>query len=347
MRSQFNNSVTSAGSCQALCKTQEACKSFVFTEPSLCYLLSDEFTIEDDDVVIDPLSTSGPRECPETGLATWFDGYLVGHEDPDNPNDIAEEAVFVSTVGSCAERCTATPACESWTYYATELEVNCRLFSDRPKRVNGGDGVRSVLIPAKSGYRPITPFVQGGTAFSTTPLQTYDTAPSLATCIGLCAGTEGCLYWTAILLPPQQEQLGGSDLVTCLLYDYRARHATISDPLATSGTAAVPGSENFGVEVTAEEGCDLVDGKALDLDGCRTECQSYHNCRAFNFDFNAAENPCMLINIPLKITDLSSSICPLKYTQKEGVFSGARTFTEIKLVETGSVLALDDPQGNG
>lgn len=289
--------------------------------------------MEDDDVVIDPISTSGPRECAETGLATWFDGYLVGHEDPKNANDIAEEAALVSTAGKCADRCNTTPACESWTYYTTELEVNCRLFKDRPERVKD-DSVAifaksggSAAATAKSGYRRISPWLKGNTAFFTTPLGQDVRVSSFVKCMGLCGSTKGCLYWSAILpsFPKGNEE---SVSYTCRLYDYTARRAALADPLATSGTAIVPGYHHVGAKV--EEGEFVVkNGEALDIDGCSTECRTLHSCRAFNFEFNTATNPCKLLTLPLVE---NSDTRKLQYTKAKGAASGARVQSELKLV---------------
>lgn len=313
----------------------------MYTEPSLCYLLTEEFTIDDDDVVIDPISVSGPRECSETThVPYWFDGFLEGHEDPNSANDIEEEAQFVSTPGRCGDRCNATAACESWTYYPTEQSINCRLFKDRPARAVVEEEPSTVT--AKSGYRIITPFVQGGTAFSSTPIKEVASVSTLEKCRGHCVGEEGCLYWTVILEAPLSDDSLEGISYTCRMYDYTARRMTTNNSLATSGTATNPGSFNLNLKIVEENFVPEV-SEAKDIGSCYTECEKAYNCIAFNFDFTAAESPCTKLTLPLMLEEEAARV--INYIKAEGFASGEAQRDVVKLVQFTSSTTSTKSQG--
>lgn len=334
MRMQFDNTATSPEDCQILCKSKENCLSFVYMGSSLCYLLSANYTVDQEEVVVDVMSVSGPKECPEDLdiLTTWFNGPFPGREDLADPNldDIREAASSTLTAGACAEKCETTAGCESWSFDSYLRELNCRLFRDRPaisvavnatttastrRRRSLGKQTTSSI---KSGYKRIVPFIKSNFMFVGEPLAEYDTQ-GLESCRSFCVATEGCEYWSI---------LEDADAASkCTLFNYTVRNGLNENESATSGTRQKPGLQSAGYKYVIEPEMGTADQQEVNSsEDCRAKCEAMHNCLAFNY--NSAAGTCHAI--AAKTTDKAVA---LTLETEEGTLSSLRVSQAVQLVK--------------
>lgn len=331
---QFDNTVASPEECQILCKAKDGCMAFVYMGSSLCYLLSRDYTIDDEEVAVDVTSISGPKECAEETdiLKTWYDAPFPGREDLTDPNldDIRDAASFTLTTGACADKCEKNTACESWSYDPFLRELNCRLFKDRPPLSTSVNTAKATYSPRnqsfkwlsashiKSGYKRIVPFMRGNFIFVGEPLSEFD-AEEPESCRSFCLATDECEYWSIF------EDTDASS--KCRIFDYSVRNALQENELATSGTRQKPGLQTTGYKLVIEPSTGTAAPQEVkNSEECRAKCESIYNCLGFNY--NPGRGTCEAITA--KTTDKTVT---LTLEEEEGTISSHRSSHAVQLLQ--------------